>query len=132
MSTNLRLLLDEAITDPLARQIRDSSNAINVEYMRELEIRGATDENVIEYARGETRIVVTTETGMNHKKFPVCTHPGIIVLAGRHRHEDIVAESFRRFLLHGRRQEAKDAVTFISENDVRIKSHKGDDSYQLK
>lgn len=100
--------------------------------MRELEIRGATDESVIKYARGESRIVVTTETAMNHKKFPVCTHSGIIVLAGRHRHEDILADSFRRFLLSGRRQEANDAVTFISEKDVRIKSHQGDDSFRLE
>ncbi len=131
MSTNLRLLLDEAITDPLARRIRESSNAINVEYIRELQIRGTTDENVVDYARGSSRIVVTTETHMNHKKFPVCTHPGIIVLAGRHRHEDAQAESFRRFLLSGRREEAKDAVTFISEDEVRIKSHQGDATFRL-
>jgi predicted nuclease of predicted toxin-antitoxin system len=88
LNTNLRLLLDEAITDPLARLIRESCNSISVEYVRELNIRGALDENVVAYARSETRIVVTTETGMNHKRFPVCTHPGIIVIASRCRHEE--------------------------------------------
>lgn len=132
MSTNLRLLLDEAITDPLARLIRESSTAINVEYMRELPIKGATDRAVIDYARKELRIVVTTETGMNHKSFPVCTHSGIIVIAGKHRHESIQAEVFQRFLLSGRRKEAEDAVTFLADRDVRIKGHSGEECFRLE
>ena len=132
MSTNLRLLLDEAITEPLARLIRDSSNAITVEYMRELPIRSAKDDAVIDYAREHSRIVVTTESHMNHKTFPVCTHPGIIVLTGRRKHEDALADSFRKFLRSGRRQEAKDAVTFVSESEVRIKSHQGDANFKLE
>jgi hypothetical protein len=77
----------------------------------------------VNYAKEHRRIVLTTETGMNHRSFPVCTHPGIIVLAGGHRHESIHAGNFQKFLLSGRRQEAQDAVTFISESDVRIKTH---------
>jgi len=132
LSTNLRLLLDEAITDPLARLIRESSSAINVEYMRELPIRGATDHRVIEYALQESRIVVTTETGMNHKTFPVCSHAGIIVITGKSRHESFQADLFRRFLLSGRRQEAKDSITFLTDREVRIKSHQGEASFQLE
>ncbi len=132
LSTNLRLLLDEAITDPLARLIRELSSAINVEYMRELPIRGATDHGVIEYARQESRIVVTTETGMNHKTFRVCTHAGIIVIAGKRRHESFQAQLFQRFLLSGRREEAKGAITFLTDREVRIKSHEGDDSFRLE
>jgi len=90
-------LLDEAVTDVLAKLISQSSAAINVEYVRQLPIRGAEDEVVMKYARQESRIVVTTETGMNHKTFPVCTHPGIIVLSGKRRHESIHAGMFHRF-----------------------------------
>ncbi len=35
-------------------------------------------------------------------------------------------------MLSGRRQEAKDAITFLSDREVRIKSHEGEDSFQLK
>ena len=131
MSTNLRLLLDEAVTDVLANLIRESSSAINVEYVRELPIRGATDLGVINYARQESRIVVTTETGMNHKTFPVCTHPGIIVLSGKQRHESIHAGMFQRFLLSGHRKEAEDAVTFLTDTEMRVKSHSGEQSFRL-
>ena len=116
MSTNLRLLLDEAITDPLAKLLRDSSSALNVEYIRELSaLRGSSDGDVIKYAKREDRITVTTETGINHKKFKICTHPGIIVIAGKHRHETMQAETFRKFM-------PEHAVVFLSEKEVRIKT----------
>jgi len=132
LSTNLRLLLDEAITNPLAKLISQSSSAINVEYVRTLPIKGTTDDVVMNYARQETRIVVTTETGMNHKTFPVCTHPGIIVLSGKRRHESIHAGIFQKFLLSGHRKEAQDAVTFLTENEMRVKNHAGEVTFRIE
>ena len=87
------------MTHVLAELIKTSSSAISVECVRELPIRGISDKGVIDYARKESRITVTTETAMNHKSFPVCSHPGIIVLSGRHRHEAAQADIFKRFLL---------------------------------
>jgi len=131
LSTNLRILLDEAITDVLADEIRHCSSAINVEYMRELPIKGAKDPAVIDYAKKHERIVVTTETGMNHKTFPICTHPGIIVLSGKRRHESFHAGIFRRFLLSGNRQLAKEAVTFLTDDGIRIRNHTEELSFPL-
>lgn len=131
MTTNLRLLLDEAITDVLADVIRTSSSAINVEYVRELHIRGRSDEEVIQYAKSHRQIVVTTETGMDHRRFPVCTHSGILVLAGSRRHETAQGEAFRRFLLSGYRIKARDSITHITESEARIKSHAGDETIQI-
>lgn len=115
--------MDESVTDVLADLIRDSSSSINVEYVRELPIKGAADQAVMDYAKEHRQIVVTTETGMNHITFPVCTHPGIIVLAGRRRHESIHAGHFQKFLLSGQRQQAQDAVTFLTEGEALIKTH---------
>jgi hypothetical protein len=100
--------------------------------MRELSIKGAKDPAVIAYAKEHNRIVVTTETGMNHKSFPICTHPGIIVLAGKRRHESFHAGIFKRFLLSGRRQDSQDAVTFLSSEGARIKTHSGDLSFRFE
>lgn len=126
MSTNLRLLLDECITDPLARLLTESSSALNVEYIRDLGMTSAPDSSVVDYAKEENRIVVTTETGLNHKKFRICTHPGIIVLSGKHRHESLQAGIFRKFMLSGHRSEAVHAVTFLSEQEARIKTSNDD------
>ena len=97
-----------------------SSSALNIEHVKDV-IAGAEDANVIKYATGENRIVVTTETGINHKKFKICTHPGIIVLCGRHRHASIQAGAFKKFMRSGHRKLVHHAVTFISENQARIK-----------
>jgi predicted nuclease of predicted toxin-antitoxin system len=132
LSTNLRLLLDESVTDVLADLIRKSSAAISVEYIREMPIKGINDLGVVNYARQESRIVVTTETRMNHKTFPVCTHPGIIVLSGKSRHESIHAGVFQKFLLSGHRKEAQDAVTFLTEDEIRVKNHSGETTYRLE
>ena len=132
LSTNLRILLDEAITDPLADEIRRSSSAISVEYMRELPIKGAKDPAVMDYAKANNRIVVTTETAFNERTFPICTHPGIIVLAGRGRHESFHAGIFRKFLLSGHRALAKEAVTYISKKTVRIKSHAEETEFTME
>src|SRR5207249_2938067 len=100
----------------------DSSSAVNVEYIRDMpRMRETTDADVVKYATRENRIVVTTETGINHKKFKICTHPGIIVLGGKRRHETIHAELFQRFMLSGHRKDAHHAVTFLSDNQARIK-----------
>jgi len=126
LSTNLRVLLDESVTDVLAELIEECSSAINVEYVRDLPIKGAPDDVVVAYATKERRIVVTTETGMNHVTFPVCTHSGIIVLGGRSRHEAIQAEHLHMFLLSGERKHAQDAVTCLSGGQARIKTHSGE------
>jgi len=122
--------LDESITDVLAQEFK-SMSSLNVECCRELSIKGASDPDVIAYAVKERRIVVTTETGMHDGPFPVCTHPGIIVLAGRSRHESIHAGNFKKFMLSGHRKEAKDAVSFISQSEIRIKTHKENKKFPI-
>jgi predicted nuclease of predicted toxin-antitoxin system len=126
LTTNLRLLLDECITNPLAEMLKESSAALNIEYVREIGMSAASDSEVMDYANKENRIVVTTETGINHVKFKICTHPGIIVLSGKHRHESIQAGTFRKFILSGRRTEACHAVTFLTPNEARIKTSNND------
>jgi predicted nuclease of predicted toxin-antitoxin system len=127
----LRLLLDEAVTDVLAELIEGCSSAINVEYVRNLPIKGAPDDEIVAYATRNRRIVVTTETGMNHTTFPVCTHTGIIVLTGR-RHESVYAENFHRFLLSGRRQDTNDAVTYLTDDSATIRTHQGETQFKLE
>jgi hypothetical protein len=50
LSNDLRLLLDESVTDPLARAIQGISS-VNVECVRGLSIKGASDDRVVDYAR---------------------------------------------------------------------------------
>ena len=59
MGTDLRLLLDEAIQDDVAREIINSSSAIKCKCVRELtELVSKTDKDVMDYAQKDGRIVV--------------------------------------------------------------------------
>jgi len=126
MTTKLRLLLDEAITETLARAIEKLSS-VNSVYVRDVMLlKGAEDSAIIAYARQEGRIVVTTDTAFNERAFAICTHPGIIVFRVDCRHEAIHQEVFQKFLLSGSRKHAKDAMTYLKQGQALIRGHEGE------
>lgn len=124
MSTDLRLLIDEAVPDPLAQAIQKIS-AIRSLYARDLpEVAGKDDEIVMEFANKEDRIVFTTES--KFKEFPVCTHPGIIILTVRERHESIRQRIVARFMRSGFRRYTKNNLTRLSTDQAEIEDHSGE------
>lgn len=123
LSTNLRLLLDASVSDILAAEICKFSAVVHSEIVNKLPIKEADDEEIVRYARKHDLIVVTTDTGLNHAAFPVCQHPGIIVLSGRRRHESIHAGLFKRFMQSGHRAYAKDKVTYLTDRLMRVRTH---------
>jgi len=122
LSSNLRLLIDASVSDVVADEICAYS-AVKAERVNQLSIREANDEAVVRYAISKRLIVVTTDTGLNHVSFPVCTHPGIIVLSGRRRHEAIHAGLFKKFMLSGNRSYANDTVTYLTDRLMRVVTH---------
>jgi predicted nuclease of predicted toxin-antitoxin system len=131
LTTNLRVLIDEAVTDPLARELM-SASCLNALYVRDIPaLVEASDEAVMEYAKEEDRILITTETGINEKSFKICSHPGIIIFATRDRHESIQAKVFQKFLLSGFRKHTKDAVTYLKNKSAVVRSHEGEKTYEI-
>lgn len=131
MTTKLRVLIDAAVTDPLATELMKAS-CLKAEYARDIPtLCAATDDAIMQYAREESRIVITTETGINEWAFPICSHPGIIVLALRERHEAIGARIFQRFLLSGHRKHTKDSVTYLSQTKAIVRNHDGEFVYEI-
>ncbi len=123
MSTDLKLLIDEAVPDPLALAIQKIS-AVSSLYARDVpEVAGKDDDIVMEFAKKQNRIVFTTER--KFKDFPVCTHPGIIILTVRERHESIRQRIFARFIRSGYRKHTKDNLTRLSTDLAEIEDHSG-------
>jgi predicted nuclease of predicted toxin-antitoxin system len=123
LSTDLRLLIDEAVPDPLAHAIQKIS-AINYLYVRDVPtVAGQDDDTVMEYASKENRIVFTTEEGF--KRYPVCTHPGIIILTVKERHELIRQRIVTKFMRSGYRKHTKDNLTQLSTHEAKIRDHSG-------
>jgi len=108
------------------------ASCLRSEYVRDMPtLCDATDDAIMEYAKQENRIVITTETNFNERSFPICTHPGIIVLASRQRHEAVGAQIFQRFLLSGFRKHAKDSVTYLTDDRAIVRTHDGEDTYEI-
>jgi len=127
----LRVLIDAAVTDPLAEELMKAS-CLKSEYARDIpDLCDAPDDGIMEYAKRENRIVITTETAINERTFPICSHPGIIVLALRERHEAIGARIFQRFLLSGLRKHARDSVTYLSKGKAVVRGHFGETVYDI-
>jgi predicted nuclease of predicted toxin-antitoxin system len=124
LSTDLRLLIDEAVPDPLAQAIQKIS-AIKSLYARDIpEVAGKDDQTVMEFATKENRIVFTTES--KFKEFPVCTHPGIIILTVRERYESIRQRVVAKFMRSGFRKYTKDNLTSLSTDQAEIEDHNGE------
>lgn len=123
LSTDLRLLLDQMVPDPLARAIQRSPS-VRAEYVWDLPgLVGRDDETVVEYATSNKQIVVTMERSF--KAFKVCTNPGIIVLTSRERHEAIMAKVFQRFLRSGYRKYVKNSFTRLNQDEAVVTDHSG-------
>jgi predicted nuclease of predicted toxin-antitoxin system len=124
LSTKLRLLLDECVPPVIAAEIKSCSGILSVKSITAEHFLGnkkTPDEAVVDYARQVRRVVVTTETRLNEKKYTICTHPGIIVINATNRHELEKAKLFTRFMKSGHRAASKHAVTKLRvENSVRV------------
>ena len=125
MSTDLRLLIDEDVPAPLARGIISMSSVKAVYVLDIPSLVGCHDDAVIAFAEEERRVTLTLERAF--KRYKVCTHQGIIVLASRERHEVLQEEIFRRFILSGYRQLTKNSFTRLTHNEAAIRDHSGEE-----
>jgi predicted nuclease of predicted toxin-antitoxin system len=78
----------------------------------------------MDFAIRENRIVFTLES--KFKDFPVCTHPGIIILTVRERHESIRQRIVAKFMRSGFRKCTKDNLTSLSTDQAEIQDHSGE------
>ncbi len=114
-TTSLRLLLDECVDRMLADAIKALGRSLRVECVGELPFanRGYSDEDIVRYATKHRRIVVTTESRFNEKQFPICTHPGIIVIKGITHHVSLKSQMFGDLSRSGIRTRCNHAVTYL-------------------
>ena len=124
MSTDLRLLIDEMVEEPLVRAIGGMS-AIRAVYAGNIpEVRGKDDNAVIDYAIQERRVIFTLER--RFAEYKVCTNPGIMILTVRERHEAIRGRVFQKFILSGHRKHVNNALTLLSSGEAHVTNHSGE------
>lgn len=102
-------------------------NAIDAVWVKESDsLPSSSDSELMEAARHEKRILVTTESRLNERRFKICTHPGIIVFTAKGDH--VRMELFRKFIYSGCRGRAKKAVTYLKADSILFKEMRKDGS----
>jgi len=124
LSTKLRLLVDECVPADIAERIQNSSGVSSAEIItakHPLGNRGASDDEVVAYAKKHHQILVTIESRLDERKYTICTHEGIIVINATNRHEWDKAELFEQLMQSGFRSKCCHAVTKLRlNNSVRL------------
>lgn len=123
MNTDLRILIDEMVEEPLVRAIGKISAIKSVYAGTIQEVRGQHDDVVMDYATRENMVVFTLER--RFAAYPVCTNPGIIILTVREKHEAIRRGVFQRFIRSGHRKHVNNALTRLSHGQASITDHEG-------
>jgi predicted nuclease of predicted toxin-antitoxin system len=132
LTTKLRVLLDEDISGALASAIGDFSGLLSVQYVCDMPgFSGTKDPPLLKYADENNRVLVTIDTGFNHRRCPPCTHKGIIRITTRNKHEGIQGGVLKRFLQSGYRGKVKNCVTYVSERKAIVHTHDGVDEYEF-
>lgn len=132
MTTKLRVLLDEDISGILANAIDDFSGILSVTYVNDMPgFKGTDDPPLLKFAEDDNRILITVDTDFNHRRYPPCTHKGIIRITTRNKHEAIQGGVLQRFLRSGHRVEVKNCVAYVSDGQAIIHSHDGVDTFSF-
>jgi predicted nuclease of predicted toxin-antitoxin system len=73
-----KFLIDEDLPRSLAPRLRSSE--MQAEDVRDLGLRGCSDEVILQYASSDERILVTGDTGFgNLLRFPLGSHAGVVI-----------------------------------------------------
>jgi hypothetical protein len=116
-STNLRLLLDESITEPLASNI--VALVPSAKLSREILGQGAKDLAVANLANRDRRTIVAVDS--DFKKHVV--HYGVIRIPSPDRSDDeCLFAIFRMFWLSGFRGKSKNRRTSLSNDGLTIRN----------
>ena len=114
-SPKLRLLLDESITNPLAKGIlRVSRSAVYVRTQPAL--KGKEDRDIANEANRDKRIIVALDN--DYKDIPV--RAGVIKLNADRTDEACLIKIFLAFWKSGHRSKAKNRRTYLTNHGVRI------------
>lgn len=113
-STNLRLLLDESITDPLAAKILTICPGAH--YVRKTTLKGSLDPAIATFANAERRIVVAIDKDFRNLRL----NEGLIKLDRDRSDEDCLFAIFKAFWQSGHRSEVKNHRAYLNNECVRI------------
>jgi len=93
----VKFLIDENISPLVAEQLR--ALGYDVKHVREVGLKGHSDNEIMEYAKREGRSLITLDADFaDIRRYPLGTHAGIIRLKLKFAPSTIVIDCLRRLL----------------------------------
>lgn len=116
----MKFLLDENISPKTADFLRELGH--DVMHLRDINLKGATDEKVISYAIKHGLILITIDRGFgNILDYPPGSHPGIIRLKLRYMPSKIVNSILKKFLKELNTQDICGNLAIVEKNRYRLR-----------
>lgn len=113
----MKFLLDENISETVSRGLRDAG--YSVVHILDVGYEGRSDEDIMEFAQREKRIIVTHDKDFgNLVRFPVRTHAGVILIRLRNQSPRNTLIYLSRLLRMGENLSGK--LVIIREGEYRI------------
>lgn len=124
----MKFLLDENISPKTVKFLK--SLGFEAVHVRDVDLRGASDSEVIKFARENGLILITVDKGFtNILHYPPNTHHGIIRLKLKYMPSKIVHSVLERFFKAVRMEEIKGNIIILEKDRFRIRKKQDTNSF---
>lgn len=123
----LKIIVDEDLLDPDIIDALKGIGVLHVKTLLECDLScGTKDGPLVARAKAKERLLLTANyVDINERRFPPCTHGGIISIDHKQPTAKIVRERIKAFCASGKKSSAKGHVTYLKEGKFIIhKLHK--------
>jgi hypothetical protein len=115
----VRLLVDATVNHDLPHGLR-TLRQVQASHVGEHGFLRAADELIVPYATRHRMILLTNDTGISARRFPICTHAGVIVVDIAWRDPAGILARLRILWRSGLRSRLPHSVTTIDDEGVKI------------
>jgi predicted nuclease of predicted toxin-antitoxin system len=125
VARKLRLLVDEGVYRPVTDWLKNYGR-LRVTDVYELGLQGVEDCELVKKATEERRVLVVIDRGFSQKRYPICTHSGIIRVGIKkpHTSEEMI-RVLKSFFQSGEGAQCKHAVVTLRDDSFEIQSQDG-------
>lgn len=118
----LKIMVDEDLLDPDIVDALKGIGVLHVKTLFECKLaQGTNDKAVVAKAKAKQRLLLTANyVDINERRFPPCTHGGIILIDHKQPTAKIVRERIKAFCASGRKSSAKGHVTYLKDGKFVI------------
>ncbi len=126
-TNHLKIMVDEDFLDPRTLKCLSRLRALKVKTVIECGFAMGAKDTVLVQATGEEGLLLTGDKNtINERKYPPCTHGGILIIKHARPTPDEICRRVRAFCLSGHRAKAKNHVTHLHADKAIIYTHHKD------